>query len=167
MTTKIGIWVMLALLLCAPALPAGPGTDMLVKRVLSRHFLAQHNLFDGRHVLMVKERLKLTLDQEKKIEKLMLAFEERSIYRSAEIKIMELHLASTLKSESLDREKVENQIREISRKKIDLSIAYLNYLLDIRAILTERQLSLLTEIKRKITRSLLNKSTPRLQAEKR
>ena len=148
MKKRIGLWVILAILLSGPSISVSPEADALIKRVLTRNFLNQYNLFDGRFILKTKEQLKLTPVQEKKIEKLMLTFEELSISRCAEIKINELHLASAIKSDGIDRKKIENHIRQISNKKIDLSIAYLNYLLDIKMILTDSQLALLSEIKR-------------------
>jgi Spy/CpxP family protein refolding chaperone len=148
MKNKIGIWIMLVILLCVFQVHAWPRTGIPMKRSLNWNFLTEYSLFDGRLILKAKEQLKLTPEQVKKIEKLMLGFKELAISRCAEIKINELHLVSAIKSDQIDRKNIENQIRQISNKKIDLSIAYLNYLLDIKTILIDQQISVLAKIKK-------------------
>ena len=153
----MGIWFMLFILLSGLEVNARPKPERLVKQFLVWNFLTAHNLFDGRFILQFKDQLSLTPVQEKKIEKLMLVFEELSISRCAEIKIKELRLVSAIKSDQIVRENIESKIREISNNKIDLSIAYLNYLLDIKMILTAEQITVLGKIKKHITHKILKK----------
>lgn len=114
--------------------------------------LAENNLYDARLILAAKEKIALTKEQTEKIENLMLENEAAIIRDSAEIKIRELRFASFLKSQSndIDRNQVEKYIREISRKKTTMIVHHINYLLDVKQILTPTQLQKLAETRRKI-----------------
>jgi len=120
-------------------LTATPRAQKLIKQFFAQEFLIDQNLIDGRLILRFKDQLKLTGNQIQKIEKLMLAFEEEYISRWAEIKIKEIHLATYIKSDQIVREKIEKTIREINSERIEISIKYLNYLLDIKILLTPEQ----------------------------
>lgn len=120
------------------------------KRFKRAFFMAENDLFDGRVVLKYKDKLSLTKEQEKKIQEKMLDHESFSIRNSAEIKIKELRFASYLKSNTIDREKVARFIRDISSAKTDLIVDYLNYVLDVKAILTPKQLEILKESREKL-----------------
>jgi hypothetical protein len=111
--------------------------------------LSGMNLFSGRTILRTKNEIELSQQQQEKIEDLMLSFEEYSISQGAAIKIKELRLARYLKSASLNRRQLEGYVREISTMKIDFSVVYLNYLLDLRAILSQDQLHQLVVLRRK------------------
>jgi Spy/CpxP family protein refolding chaperone len=117
-------------------------------------FMAEKNLYDARLILKVKDKIGLTIEQEEKIENIMLDHEAFTIRNGAEIKIKELRFVSYLKSEpepgKMDRKQVEKYIREISRKKTDMIVHYMNYLLDLKAILTPLQLQKMTEIRKKM-----------------
>jgi hypothetical protein len=129
---------------------ASPEPSDLVKHFLTWNFMAERNLFDGRLILRLKDEIHLSKEQESKIENLMLSFEEYTITRGAEIKVKEIHLASYIKSDKIDRKKIAMILREISQMKIDFSISYLNYLLDIREIISPQQLKKIIAIKAKI-----------------
>jgi len=129
---------------------ASPEPSELIKHFLTWNFMAERNLFDGRLILRFKENINLSPNQENKIENMMLSFEEHAITKGAEIKVKELHFASYIKSENVNRTKMEKIIRNISQMKIDFSVSYLNYLLDIREILTMQQLKKLFKIKSKV-----------------
>jgi len=115
-------------------------------------FLAESDLYDARLILKVKDKIGLTNEQEEKIEDIMLAHEAFVIRNSAEIKIKELRFASYLKSEpgEMDRRQVEKYIREISKEKTDLIVHCMNYLLDLKEILTPSQLQKVAEIRKKM-----------------
>ena len=110
-------------------------------------FLTDNNLFDGRMVLKIKDKIGLTGKQEEKIENLMLEHEAFSIRSSGEIKIKELRLAVYLRAGKTDRKEMEMYIREISKIKTDMIVHYVNYLLDVRDALTPRQLEILKQMK--------------------
>jgi len=110
-------------------------------------FLTDNNLFDGRMLLKIKDKIGLTGKQEEKIENLMLEHEAFSIRNSGEIKIKELRFTVYLKAGKTDRKEMEMYIREISKIKTNLIVHYLNYLLDVRDVLTSQQLETLKQIK--------------------
>lgn len=107
-----------------------------------------HRYFhDGRDILNQKAKLKLTEEQIEKIENLMLEHESFSIRNSGEIKIKEMQFASRIESSKQppNRKTVENFIRDISSLKTEMFIHYANYLLDLREILSQKQLNILKQ----------------------
>ena len=122
----------------------------IIKKTKPGIFLAEKNLFDARFILRFKEDINLSKEQEKKVENLLLAFEENSIKKRAEVKIRELRFASYLKSEKINRKKMERQLKAISKMKTDFLIDYINYLLDLKQIMTPVQIEKLKEIKKEI-----------------
>jgi len=122
----------------------------IIKKAKAGIFLAGKNLFDARFILRFKEDINLSEEQEKKVENLLLAFEENSIKKSAEVKIRELRFASYLKSEKIDRKKMERQLKIISKMKTDFLIGSVNYLLDLKQIMNPVQIEKLKEIKKGI-----------------
>ena len=118
---------------------ATPRAQKLIKQFFTQEFLIEQNLIDGRLTLRFKNQIKLTGVQIQNIEKLMLGFEEEYIRRWAEIKIKEIQLATFIKSDQIILKKIEKTIREINSERIEISIKYLNYLLDIKAVLTSEQ----------------------------
>ena len=110
-------------------------------------FLADSNLVDGRRLLELRDKIGLTRKQEEKIENLVLEQETFYIRSSAEIKIKEVRFAIFLRSGQRDRKEIETYIREISAGKTDLIVNHANYLLDLRDLLTPRQLEALRQIK--------------------
>jgi Spy/CpxP family protein refolding chaperone len=141
----------LIILLFQPALTLSPGDknkkekEDTLRQIKYLLFLSKNNLYDGRLLLQLKDEIGLTREQEKKIEDLMLEHEAFSIRNSAEIKIKELQFASYLKSEKkkIDRKQMERLIREISNEKTTKIIHYINYLLDLRELLTPQQMEIL------------------------
>ncbi len=122
----------------------------IIKRAKAGVFLAGKSLFGARFILRFKEDINLSEEQEKKVENLLLAFEENSIKRNAEVKIRELRFASYLKSGKIDRRKMEKQLKIISKIKTDFLIDSVNYLLDLKQIMTPVQIEKLKEIKKGI-----------------
>jgi Spy/CpxP family protein refolding chaperone len=117
------------------------------ERLMHFLFLADSNLVDGRRLLEVKDKIGLTPEQEEKIENLVLEQEALNIRSSAEIKIKEMRFATSLGAGKMDRKEMETYIREISAAKTRLIVNYINYLLDVRDLLTPRQLEILRQIK--------------------
>ena len=89
-------------------------------------------------------------EQIKKVENLLLVFEENAIKRNADVKIRELRFASYLKSGKIDRRKMERQLKIISKIKTNFLINSVNYLLDLKQIMTPVQIEKLKEIKKRI-----------------
>ena len=113
-------------------------------------YMADKNLFDAHFILRVKDEINLTEKQEGKVENIVLSFRESSIRKKAEIKIKELRLASYLRSEKIDRKHIEKVIREISKKKTDCIVGYVNYLIDLKDLLTTDQLDKLRQLRETI-----------------
>jgi Spy/CpxP family protein refolding chaperone len=147
-------------------LKASPEPSDLVKHFLTWNFMAERNLFDGRLILGLKNEINLSAEQENKIENLMLSFEEHTITRGAEIKVREIRLASYIKSDKINRKEIEKILREISQMKIDFSISYLNYLLDIREIITPQQLKKLIANKARI-KNIIRRNKVKRRANRR
>jgi Spy/CpxP family protein refolding chaperone len=126
-----------------------PQKDEVFKRKRHLFFLTDNNLIDGRMLLKIKDKIGLTGKQEERIENLMLEHEAFSIRNSGEIKIKELQFAAYLKTGKTDRKEMEMVIREISKIKTNLIVHYMNYLLDVRDVLTPRQLETLKQMKEK------------------
>lgn len=152
------IFIQMVLMIMFFTTPLSAHSDMTKERphryVEIAFFLAESDLYDARLILKVKDKIGLTNEQEEKIEDIMLAHEAFVIRNSAEIKIKELRFASYLKSEpgEMDRRQVEKYIREISKEKTDLIVHCMNYLLDLKEILTPSQLQKMAEIREKIKR---------------
>lgn len=148
-TLIIFVMAILALSFSRPVFSFGSDfLDHMDKLKLLRYF-AEQDLIDGRIILRFSEKINLTDKQLARAESLFLAFEEVSIAKNAEIKIMELRLTSQLKAKKTDRKAVEKLLRNIGKNKTDLFIAYLNYLFDLRDVLTPEQMEELREIKSK------------------
>jgi Spy/CpxP family protein refolding chaperone len=110
-------------------------------------YMAENNLFEARFLLHLKSEIGLTPQQEKKIEDMMLAYEENAIRRGSDVKVMELKFASLLKGNRIDRREMEKLAREIGKMKTDLQVGHLNYLLDVRDTLTPEQIQKLEKMK--------------------
>ncbi len=156
MRIRMTIFIQMVLMMMFFTTPLSAYTDM-AKENPHRHaeiavFLAESDLYNARLILKMKDKIGLTNEQEEKIEDIMLAHEAFVIRNSAEIKIKELRFASYLKSEpgEMDRRQVEKYIREISKEKTDLIVHCMNYLLDLKEILTPSQLQKMAEIRKKM-----------------
>jgi len=152
-TRMLIIFICLAVLWVGPfvLLSAQPGDkpqkDEEFNRKRHLFFLTDNNLFDGRMLLKMKDKIGLTGKQEERIENLLLGHEAFSIRNSGEIKIKELQFAASLKTGKTDRKEMEMYIREISKAKTNLIVHYMNYLLDVRDVLTPQQLETLKQMK--------------------
>jgi Spy/CpxP family protein refolding chaperone len=152
-TRKLIVFICLAVFCVGPfvLLSAQPGDksqkDEEFKRKRHLFFLTGNNLFDGRMLLKMKDKIGLTEKQEERIENLILGHEAVSIRNSGEIKIKELQFAAYLKTGKTDRKEMEMYIREISKEKTNLIVHYMNYLLDVRDVLTPQQLETLKQMK--------------------
>jgi Spy/CpxP family protein refolding chaperone len=127
-------------------------------------YMAENNLFEARFILHLKAEIGLTAPQEKKIEDMMLAYEENAIRRSSDIKVLELKFASLLKGNRIDRREMEKMAREIGKMKTDLQVGHMNYLLDVRDALTAGQVQKLEKMKEKFRgemRERMGKKGPR------
>jgi len=113
-------------------------------------YMAENNLFEARLILRLKTEIGLNGTQEQKIENMMLAHEESTIRRASDIKVLELKFASLLKNNRIDRREMEKMAREIGKLKTDLQVDHINYLLDIRDVLTPEQIQKIEKMKKEM-----------------
>jgi Spy/CpxP family protein refolding chaperone len=116
-----------------------PGRDMM-KHARFGIRMAEKNLLPAHMLLRFKDEIGLTQDQVNKIETMQEQFMEYAIKQKANLKIKEMKFHSYLKKDKIDREKMEKMIREITGMKTDMQISHMNYLLDLKELLTPEQL---------------------------
>jgi len=114
-------------------------------------YMAENNLFEARLILRLKSEIGLNGTQEQKIENMMLAHEETTIRRASDIKVLELKFASLLKNNRIDRREMEKMAREMGKLKTDLQVDHINYLLDIRDVLTPEQIQKIEKMKKEMS----------------
>ncbi len=149
---KKTIFLLVMVLLLASLSPAQDGKRLrpnLLNNLRFGLYMAENNLFEARFILRLKGEIGLSAQQEQRIENLMLAYEESAIRRGSDVKVLELKFASLLKGNRIDRREMEKQAREIGKLKTDLQVGHLNYLLDVRDILTAEQVQKLDKMKEK------------------
>ncbi len=157
MNKRVIILLVMVLLLASLA-PAQDGRRLRPSLLNSLRFglhMAENNLFEARFILHLKDGIGLSAQQEQKIEDLMLAYEESAIRRGSDIKVLELKFASLLRGQRIDRRQMEKLAREIGNKRTDLQVDHLNYLLDVRDILTDEQVRKLEKMKARFRPGLL------------
>ena len=138
-----------------------PWLNMLPNLRFGLH-MAENNLFEARFILHLKDEIGLTPAQEQKIENMMLTYQENAIRRSSDIKVMELKFASLLKNNRIDRREMEKLAREMGKLKTDLQVDHLNYLLDVRDILTPEQIQKIEKFKKDIPERIRNRIRKRM-----
>jgi Spy/CpxP family protein refolding chaperone len=154
---KKTIFLLIMVLLLGTLAPAQAGKRPRPGMLNSLRFglyMAENNLFEARFILHFKGEIGLSAPQEQKIENLMLAYEESAIRRGSDVKVLELKFAALLKGNRIDRREMEKQAREIGRMKTDLQVGHLNYLLDVRDVLTAEQAQKLEKMKEKFRATL-------------
>ena len=117
-------------------------------------YMAENNLFEARFILHLKSEIGLSAQQEQKIENLMLAYEESAIRSGSDVKVLELKFATLLKGKRIDRREMEKFAREIGNKRTNLQVGHLNYLLDVRDVLTAEQVQKAGKNERKVPRRM-------------
>jgi Spy/CpxP family protein refolding chaperone len=147
-------------------LSAGPG-QMRRPRMM-RHagfgiLMAEKNLFPAFILLEHKEDIGLNQDQVAKIEKMQELHKETFIRKQADIKVKELKFKTFMKQDQVNRGKMETMIREIAKMKTDVQIAHINYLLDLKNLLTPEQIQKLEDFKRERMRQRMDKRKFRME----
>ncbi len=111
--------------------------------------MAEKNLFPAKMVLRFKDELALTEKQINTLENMQQSVQEATIRAKAETKIQELKLKNYLKQDNINRKKLEKMIRAIADMKTNMRIDHMNYLLDVKAVLTAEQLKKIETFKKK------------------
>lgn len=90
-------------------------------------------------MLTYREYLGLSADQVKKLEQLRDNFQRQSIRNEADVKIVELDIATLLDTPTVEVAKVEGKIREAEKLRVDLRIARVRAIEQAKAVLTPEQ----------------------------
>ena len=90
-------------------------------------------------ILTYKEFLGLSADQVKKLEQLRDNFQRQSIRNEADVKIVELDIATLLDNPTVEVAKVEAKIREAEKLRVDLRIARVRVIEQAKNVLTPEQ----------------------------
>lgn len=154
MIKKTTIFVISVLLLVSfnSLLEAKARTPEMLKHMRQGIRMAEKNLFPAQILLKLKEKINLTKDQVRTIEKMRDAHQESTIRRTADIKVLELKIGSYMEKGKINRGKLEKMLREAAAMKTDLTIANINYLLDLRDLLTPEQIKKIESIKSEMKR---------------
>ena len=90
-------------------------------------------------MLLWKEQLTLTPDQERSLSELRSNYEKEAITRTSEIEVAELELKGLLEQEKVDLTKVEAQTRKIALLRADRRVARIKTIEAGKAVLTPDQ----------------------------
>lgn len=123
--------------------------DGMKHRGQKRHMI-ERNLFRVYQLLKFKDEIGLTAEQVSKIEKMKLVHQESVVKKHADIKVSELKFASYLKKEKINRSTVAKMIQEIGKKRTDLLVDNINFLLDVKEMLTPEQIEKIEDLKKNI-----------------
>ena len=128
--------------------------------------MAEKNLFPAKMVLKFKDKLALTEKQVNALESMQQSVQEATIRAKAETKIQELKLQSYLKQNKINRKKMEKMIRSIAAMKTNMKIDHMNYLLDVKAVLTAEQVKKIEEFKKRRRRGMRSRKSKQGQQRK-
>ncbi|MDE2180812.1 MAG: periplasmic heavy metal sensor [candidate division NC10 bacterium] len=90
-------------------------------------------------MLMWKDQLGLSVDQERSLRELRGSFEKESIKRTAEIDVAELELKGLLEADKVDIAKVEALAKKTAMLRADLRVARIKIIEAGKAVLTPEQ----------------------------
>jgi hypothetical protein len=99
-------------------------------------------------MLMSKEQLGLTADQERTLRELRANFQKESIRQTAEIDVAELELNGLLEQEKVDVAKVETLAKKIAMLQADLRVGRIKTIEAGKAVLTPEQRGKLEQLSR-------------------
>jgi Spy/CpxP family protein refolding chaperone len=136
-----------------PGVPGGPSAHMLAQtcatafekniatgRGFGMAFVADHNGYPGPlHLLELKDRLKLTPDQEAKAQAMMSAMFAESRPKSARLLDAEAKLAQLFASGQADEASVRAAVAEVEKARTEVRVVHLMTHLKARDLLTDEQ----------------------------
>jgi len=169
MIKKATIFVMSVLLLVSftSLLEAKAGNPGMLKHMRQGVRMAEKNLFPAQILLKLKERINLTKDQVRTIEKMRDAHQESAIRRTADIKVLELKIGSYMEKEKINIGKLEKMLRQVAAMKTDLTVANINYLLDLRDLLTPEQIKKIESVKGEMRRMRMKREFQQKRGNRR
>lgn len=127
--------------------------------------LVEKNLIHLHMLQKAGKEIGITGQQEEKLHKMQQVHQESVIRQEAELKVAEMKFKNLLMEEKVERAKVEGMIREIAKMKTDLMVQKINFLLDIKAVLTPEQIAKLDEMKKKRMNDMMERRCNRMERE--
>jgi len=129
--------------------------------------MAERFFIRAEMLLRMKDQLGLTPDQVAKIEKMNDQFSEASIKLHANIQIAEIKLKNILSKDNVDRKAAENMIRDIAKMKTDAQVDRINFMLDVKSILTPDQVKKIQELRMNRMRDVRDKIRDKIRDKMR
>ncbi len=169
--TKSIIIIIFSVLLVAsvnvPLAAQGGGQHKMMRHAGFGNHMMEKNFYPARLLLRAKDKLGLTDEQANKIEAMSLKFTEAMIQKKADIKIKELKFKALMRKDNVNRGKMAKMIQEIAGMKTNMQIDRMNYMLDIKQLLTPEQIKKIDEFKRKHHKKRFNKRFDRKRGARR
>lgn len=119
--------------------------------------MVEKNLFPPHILLKMKDEIGLTEAQVSKLDKMQQANQEQTIRAQADIKVQELKFKTYMKEDKVNRAKMEKMIRDISKMKTDQVVSKVNFLLDVKSLLTPEQLDKIEKLKKERMKHLMER----------
>jgi Spy/CpxP family protein refolding chaperone len=162
MTKKVTLLIAAVLMIVSGslALEAAARRPDMIKHARFGIRMAEKNMYPAKMLLRFKDEIGLTGQQVGKIEKMRTLFQEAAIRRKADIKIQQMKLQNYIQKDKIDRKKMEHLIRGVAKMKTDMQIDHMNYLLDVKSVLTADQLKKIDEFKKKRRRQRYKNRRP-------
>jgi hypothetical protein len=163
MAKKVLVFILMGLILIFSALflDSSQRHPRMMRHTKYGMWMVEKNLFFPEMLLKLKEKIGLSAQQVTQIETMKEKFTEAYIKEEADIKVQELKFKSLISKDKINRSKMEKMVRDLAKLKTDLLINRVNYLLDIKDILTPEQISKVEEIKKKFREEMWKKRSYR------
>ena len=120
--------------------------------------MAEKNMIPARMLLNFKAEIGLTDVQVKKIEKMQLNYQEYVVKSSADAKLIGIKISSEFNMDKVNRKKVTGLIKKVGAVKTEMQVARVNYLLDVKSVLTKAQIDKINALKKERRYRRSNKS---------
>jgi Spy/CpxP family protein refolding chaperone len=150
MKKKLLIVAVMLVLSAALVLNARPGLRGMGqgRGQQGRDLFPRQNFIPARMLLKAKDKIGLSVEQEKRIIALNEAHEQWTIKFRADMEIKALKLRANLEGEQVNLNDAEGLIREQADMHAEMAIARLRFQQDIKALLTPEQLVKISELKK-------------------
>ena len=128
--------------------------------------MAEKNLLPARILLRFKTEIGLTDVQVKKIEKMQSNYQEYKIKSIADAKLIGLKISTVFNADKVNRGKVTSLIKKVGLIKTEMQVSRINYLLDVKSVLTKAQIGKINSLKQE-RRAKRGKRGQRMMGQKK
>jgi Spy/CpxP family protein refolding chaperone len=94
----------------------------------------------------MEEELRLTDEQKEAFNRNKIEYKKMVVIKSADIRAAEIDLAELLAKEEFNRQAVQEQVRIVGKMKEDLMLARIDFLLNLKSLLTKDQYAQFQEL---------------------